>query len=452
MARVREALRYLRESLWFIPSLFAVGALVLAGIMLLVDENFRGTGEVPFMFGGSVEGAREVLSTIAMSMLTFTGLVFTITMLVLQAASNQLTPRVLRTFLRDRSNQAVLGLFVATFLFALVVLRYTRSPEENSDAFVPGISIGTAFILLVASIGAFIYYIDHMAHSIRASTVIHNIATETRAAIRSLFPDPVGEPEEGSQEEARTGTAEHDQRATAAIPTGRPSHVVRAPDAGVLAGVDEGALIKSIGRPDAEAVNERFVEMVPLVGDYVAEGSPVFRVWGEWDEEELDGLQGAIETGRERTMDSDAAYGVRQLVDIAVRALSPGVNDPTTAIQALDRIHDLLHRLVQRRIPSPLRRDPTGQGRLFLRRPAWEDYLLLAVEEIRLSAEGQVHVLRRLRQMLLDVLLVAPDERRPPIEAAIERVDRSAARSLDDELDRRIARPTHPYGQGPMAT
>ncbi len=452
MARVHEVLRHLRESLWFLPSLFAVGSLALAAVTLVVDDNFQDAAiRVPFVFGGSVEGAREVLSTIAMSMLTFTGLVFTITMIVLQTASNQLSPRVLRTFLRDRGNQAVLGSFVATFLFALVVLRYTRSPEENSDAFVPGISIGIAFILLVASIGAFIYYIDHIAHSIRASTVIHNIASETRTAIENLFPDPVGEPEEGTQDEA-AGPADRDEKATAAIPAGPPAHVIIAPDSGVVVSVDEGSLLNSAGRPEEDAVEERFVEMVPLVGDYVAEGSPIFRAWGEWSEDELRALESAIETGRERTMGQDAAFGIRQLVDIALRALSPGINDPTTAIQALDRIHDLLHRLVQRQIPAPLLRDPTGQARLFLRRPGWEDYVLLAVEEIRLAAEGQVHVLRRTRQMLLDVLLVAPDVRRRPIEEAIERVDRSAARGLDDELDRRIARPTDPHGQGPMVT
>ncbi|HVM30993.1 MAG TPA: DUF2254 domain-containing protein [Candidatus Limnocylindrales bacterium] len=452
MPRVDEILRYLRESLWFIPGILAISSLVVAGLLVLVDTHLGETGqEIPFIYAGSVDGAREVLSTIAMSMLTFTGLVFSITMLVLQAASSQLSPRVLRTFLRDRSNQVVLGMFVATFLFALVVLRYTRSDGDNGEGgLVPGLSIAASFVLLVASIGAFIYYIDHMAHAIRASTVIHNIAAETRTVLEDLFPDPVGEAEEGDEAE-KLGAADDGSDRQAALPDGEATHHVRASKSGVLVAVDEKRLLKAVGRQDGET-QERFVEMVPLIGDYVPEGSTIFRVWGDWDEDELKGLQGSIEIGQERTLDKDAGAGIRQLVDIALRALSPGINDPTTAVQAIDRIHDILYRIAQRRIPSPLRRDPTGKAILYLRRPGWSDYVLLSVEEIRLTAESQVHVLRRMRQMLLSLLEVAPIERRPPIEAAIERIDRSAARGLDDELDRRVARATDAHGQGPMTT
>jgi uncharacterized membrane protein len=453
VARVDEILRYLRESLWFIPGIFAIASLLLAGVLVLIDAEVGETGaEIPFVYAGSVEGAREVLATIAMSMLTFTGLVFSITMLVLQAASSQLSPRVLRTFLRDRGNQVVLGLFVATFLFALFVLRYTRSAgEDNGNELVPGLSISAAFVLLLAAIAAFIYYIDHMAHAIRASTVIHNIAAETRTVLDDLFPEPFGEPEEDEHSEV-VGAADADAARRAALPHDPPTHDVRAPRSGVLVAVDENGMLKAVGRSNGAQEQDRFVEMVPLIGDYVPEDSTVFRVWGEWEDDELKGLRRAIEMGKERTIEKDAAFGIRQLVDIAMRALSPSLNDPTTAIQAIDRIHDLLYRIAQRRIPSPIRRDPTGKAVLYLRRPGWPDYVLLAVEEIRLNAGGQVHVLRRMRQMLLDLLEVAPPERKPPIEEAIERVDRTAARDLEDALDRRIARPTDAHGQGPMTT
>ena len=453
MARIHELLRYLRESLWFVPALFAVGSLALAGALLALDQSIEDAEtRLPIIFGGGVEGAREVLSTIATSMLTFTGLVFTITMLVLQAASNQLSPRVLRTFLRDRGNQVVLGLFVATFLFALVVLRYARSGAEGGEEFVPGISIGVAFALLVASIGAFIYYIDHMAHAIRASTVIHNIAAETRTVLEDLFPEPVAQPDEDHDSDSIAGPSDRHEHGRAPLPEGPPSEVIRARSSGVVVAIDEGGLLKAAGRPDDASIEERFVEMVPLIGDYISEGSVVFRLWGSWEGHELKQLQSALEMGHERTLEKDAAFGIRQLVDIAVRALSPGINDPTTAVQAIDRIHDILHRLAQRRIPSPLRRDEDARVRLYLRRPGWEDYVLLSVEEIRLSGEGQVQVLRRLRQMLIDVLEVAPPARREPLEEALARVDRSARRSLDDELDRRIARPTDAQGHGPMTT
>jgi uncharacterized membrane protein len=437
MPRLNEVLRHLRESLWFVPGLFALGSLLLAAVLVFVDAEL---GEVRshlwFAYAGSVQGAREMLSTIATSMLTLTGLVFTVTMLVLQSASNQLSPRVLRTFLRDRGNQVVLGLFVATFLFALVVLRVTRSAiEEGGNELLPGLSIGAAFALLIASIGAFIYYIDHMAQAIRASTVISSIATETRGTIDKLFPEPIGEAPAGEEAE------------TSEVPAARPSALVRAKHDGVIVGLDEEALMKAAGR--SEDGDDRFLEMTPLIGDYVPEDAPLFRLWGSWEDDELQALRDAVGFGRERTTDNDAAFGIRQLVDIALRALSPGINDPTTAVQAIDRIHALLRRLGQRQIPSPLRRDPTGKARLYLRRPDWEDYVVLAVEEVRLSGEGQVRVLRRLRQMLFDLLSVVPAERRPPLDQAIERVDRTAQRSLDDSLDRSIARPTDAHGQGP---
>lgn len=458
VARIDEIVRYLRESLWFIPGLFAIGSLLLGALLVFIDaEVGQLQGGLWFVYLGSVEGAQAVLSTIAMSMLTFTGLVFSITMLVLQSASNQLSPRVLRTFLRDRGNQVVLGLFVATFLFALFVLRYTRAAgEDQGGELVPGLSIGAAFVLLVASIGAFIYYIDHMAQAIRASTVIHNIAEETRVALEELFPEWIGEPpedEESPDDKQSSGEpADVAIEAAAAVPADRPAATVRAASSGVVAGVDEHRLLEAAGSREDSQSDERFVEMLPLIGDYVAEGSPIFRVWGDWSADELKGLRRAVQTGRERTLEADAAFGIRQLVDIALRALSPGVNDPTTAVQAVDRIHDILHRLAQRRIPSPLRRDASGRARLYLRRPGWEDYVLLAVEEIRLAGEGQVHLMRRLRQMVLDILEVAPPYRQPPLEQVLERLDRSVGRGLDDPIDRRIARPTDAMGQGPMVS
>ncbi len=193
MRRVQAVRESIRQSLWFIPALSALGAVLLGMILLAVDRRLSGSATSIFLYGGSAEGARSVLSTIAQSMLTFTGLVFTITMLVLQLASSQLSPRVMRTFLRDRSNQAVLGLFVATFVYTLVVLREVRAGVDGTVAFVPGLSIWVGFALLLGSVGAFVFYIDHMAHSIRATTIIARIASETRQALEHMYPDRVGQ-------------------------------------------------------------------------------------------------------------------------------------------------------------------------------------------------------------------------------------------------------------------
>jgi uncharacterized membrane protein len=417
MARVNAFVDGLRASLWFVPAIFAtvavVGALVLDG----VDRSLHDDGTTAFfLFGGSPDGARSVLSAIAQSMLTFTGLVFTVTMLVLQLASNQLSPRVMRTFLRDRGNQVVLGLFVATFVYTLLVLREVRG---GADPFVPALSVWVSFVLLLSSVAAFIYYIDHMAHAIRASTVITNIWRESTAAIDRLFPERVG----------------RDASEVDATPPdwGEPSIIVKSAGAGILVGVDEAKLLEAVDGGD------RRLELVPAVGDFVAEGAPLARLWGTWDSSRSDLVHDAIALGVERTLAQDAAFGIRQLVDIAVRALSPGTNDPTTAVQALDRIHDLLRRLAVREFPSTIRYDDQGRARLRVRRPGWDDHVRLGIDEIRLSGEDQLQVHRRLRALIEDLSSVAPPERQAILEGELARIVRGADRGLDDPDDRDAA-------------
>ena len=408
----------LRTSLWFVPALFAVAAIAAALVLLAVDNTLASGGTAFFLYGGTAEGARSVLSTIAQSMLTFTGLVFTITMLVLQLASSQLSPRVMRTFLRDRANQAVLGLFVATFVFTLVVLREVRTPVGDVEGFVPGISIWVAFVLLLTSVGAFVYYIDHMAHAIRASTVVANIASETHEAVERLYPDPL---------------TPHAPRELADGDLRPPDRVVMAARGGVVVAIDEDAIVELTGQGD------RQLELVPAIGDFVPSGAPLLRLSGSWDDRAVDEVRKAVGIGDERTVEQDAAFGFRQLVDVAVRALSPGTNDPTTAVQALDRLHDLLRHLADREIPGAIREDGDGRVRLVLPRPGWDDYVSLAVDEIRLAGEGQIQIARRLRYLLEDLLSVAGPERQGVLRQELQLVAASAGRSFSDAADVAVA-------------
>jgi uncharacterized membrane protein len=365
-------------------------------------------------------------------MLTFTGLVFTVTMLVLQQASTQHSPRVMRTFLRDRKNQSVLGLFVATFLYTLMVLRQIRGEGGAADEFVPGFSISVAFALLVSSVAAFVFYIDHMANAIRATTILDNIAGETRDAVEKLFPDPVGEP--------------LSEDAWAARPEEAPSATVTSSESGVITAVDAGKLIaaaSALTQRDPSGAKtppaSRFVEMVPMVGDYVTERTPLFRVWGEWNERELRSLRESIRTGPERTVQQDAAFGLRQLIDVALRALSPSMNDPTTAVQSLHRVHEVLRDLVQRELPPTIRRDEAGTARLLLPRPSWDDYVLLAAEEVRLAGRTHVQVMRRLRQMIFSLLEQAPADRQAVLRRQLRLTEESIERAFSDQVDRRAA-------------
>jgi uncharacterized membrane protein len=397
--------------------LFAIGAVVLAAGLLALDRALAGTApNLLFAFGGTAAGARSVLSAIAQSMLTFTGLVFSITMLVLQLASSQLSPRVTRTFLRDRANQIVLGLFVATFVFTLVVLREVRTPIGDGEGFVPAVSVWVAFALLLASVGAFIYYIDHMAHAIRASTVIASIWGETAAAIDRCLP-----------------IAEAQDSPSAVQPADRARSqgqtVLKAPRAGYILALDEEAILSA-----AESDN-RVVELLRTVGDFIPEGGPLAQLSGDWDRDAAEVITGAIPIGRERTLDQDVAFGFRQLVDIAVRALSPGTNDPTTAVQALDRIHDLLRRLVRRPFP-PEERVTDGTVHLVVPRLGWANFVRLALDEIRIAGEGQLQVARRLETVITDLLEDAPADRRSALLAQQVALEASVVRAFPDAHDR----------------
>ena len=412
----------------------AVASFALVDLDRLIDKG--GLGDLnDILFTGGPESARLVLSTISSAMLTFTGLVFSVTMLVLQLASSQLSPRVMRTFLRDRVNQAVLGLFVATFLYALLVLREVRAPTSG-EPFVPAIAISVAFALLLASVGAFVFYIHHMSQAIRATTVLHSVAEETREAIERLYPE---------------GIADEPTAGSSALPNRDPDRVVRLDRAGgVITSVDDHRLL-TLARDGGLTI-----ELLYFVGDFVPRGVTLFRIWsrvaasttGVHDDE----FERTVRIGRERTMTQDAAFGFRQIVDIAERALSPGTNDPSTAVQALDELHSLLRELVGRAIPSSIRVDADGSTLLYLPRPTWADYVTLAVDEIRHYGEGSIQVARRLRYLLLDLLQAAPAQRRPPITRELGLLNADVDAAFQPPTEHAAAMQPSASGQGPPTT
>lgn len=399
LARLRE---YLRSSLWLIPSGCLLLAFGLSEVALRVDKHLDQSATRWFLFGGGPDSARAVVGTIATSMLTFTGLVFTVTMLVLQLASNQLSPRVMRTFLRDRANQMVLGVFVGTFLYALLVLRRITS-QAALQPFVPALSVWLAVVLVLLSIGLFIFYLHHMAQAIRPVSVMVSVTKETRSAIERLYPEGIVESIERPVHEITRG----------------PGVTVASNTSGIVTGVDEERIIAIAS--DSGCI----VELHAMVGDFVCKGSALFVVRGHWDGSDESRLQSSVTLGAERAMQQDAAFGFRQLVDIANRALSPGINDPTTALQSLDHIHELLRLLASRTIPSA-RREVDGRLAVLLPRPEWSDYISLACDEIRRAGHDQIQIQRRLRAMLNDLLeSVADPVRRQPLQEQLNLLDSS---------------------------
>ncbi len=394
LLRLQETLR---SGFWAVPSACVAVAVALALGLVRVDRALAKGFGGRLTFGAGPAGAREVLSDITSSMITFTGLVFSITIVVLQLTSSQFSPRVLRTFLRDRVTQLSLGVFVATFVYAILVLRTVNGIDDSS--FVPAISTTVGVVLLLVSVGMFVSYIHHVATAIQVSSIIGSIGKETRVVLAERFPsdgDPAAED-------------------TLLAPLGPPSVEVPAPRSGVVVSLDAERLVKAAAKADVLLVLRH------RVGEFVPEGAPLLAVHGDAQDLDVRAVLGAVTQARERTMQQDVAFGLRQLVDVAERALSPGINDPTTAVQALDEVHDLLRRLAVRPLDGGQRLDGDGRLRVLLRQERYEDYLSLALDEVEQYGADALQVQHRLDAMLEDLVGAARDEHRP---AVLERIAR----------------------------
>jgi uncharacterized membrane protein len=403
--RLAHLVENLRTGLWFVPGLFVLGAAVLAVLTVAVDHWYDSLPNW-LAFSGGPTSAQQILVTIATSMMTFTGLVFTISVVVLQLASSQFSPRVLRTFLRDRGSQVPLGIFTATFVYALIVL-------------VQALSVTVALLMVLSSLAAFVYFVNHVAQSIRVAHIIESVATETRAVIDTVHldgshaPFPAEQPVDLELGECRQVIA-LDRRG------------------GVLAGLDIAGLI------DVAQRHGCVLWLVSNVGDFVTEQGPLFEVYGSSDVPTREVLR-QVDIARERSMRQDPAYGFRQLVDIGEKALSPALNDPTTAVQAIDRLLDLLGRIARRGTPTGVYEDDDGEVRLVRPVMSWSGYVALAFEEIREYGGPSIQVQRRLRAAIDELLGTVPEGLRPPLERQRRLLAQSAARYFTDPEELALA-------------
>lgn len=383
--RLRTAAEKLRASLWFVPSVLVTAAVVLAAVLSRVDINASSplSGVV---FPGGAASARAILQAIAGSVITVTGVVFSLTVVTLQLASTQFSPRLLRTFLRDVSNQVVLGIFLATFSYALVVLRAVETGSSPVSDVVPPLAVTGAYLLTAASVVALVYFIDHIARAIRIDSLMREVNEDTRIVLDRVHPHDAG-----------TVTS----RATDEVRPPVTAVVVTAAQSGFLQGVDHRRLL-------AAAVAADVVVALELpVGERVIEGTPLARVWrpacSDTVADVADEVRSAVAIGYERTMAEDVAFGFRQLVDVAVKALSPGVNDPTTAVHALAHLTALLVVLAGRHVAPHIHCDESGVVRAITPARDLGVYLDLACGQIRRYGAAEPAVTTELLRMLLDV-------------------------------------------------
>ena len=396
---------FLRNSAWLPPLVGLVAALLANRLLRSADRVLGWQARV------GVEGSRIVLTALAGSMLTFIVFVFSILLLAVQLASAQLTPRIIATFFRNRILKLSLAVFVFVFTFDLALLL-------RIDEAVPQLSVWVAGYSSVASIGVFLYMIDKVGKTLRPVSILTAIGGQGHDVIGAVYPDPV----------AAAGSA---AVSSTMPPAGDGPRTLVNFRPGVVLAFDPAGLAALAQQADC------LIEVVPQVGDFIAKGDPLFRVYGGGGRnvEERD-LQQAIAIGPERTMEQDPAFAFRIIVDIAAKALSPAINDPTTAVLAIDQLHHLLRSAGGRDLDTGRVLDETGRPRLVFRTPNWNDLVALAVTEIRHYGKDSIQIARRLRAMLESLIPAVPEERAARLREELDLLHRTVDRNFLDAEDR----------------
>lgn len=402
------------STFWFLPAAIVTGATLLAFVTIEADARYVTAGALeawPRMFGAGPSASRSLLTAVAGSMITVAGTVFSITLVALSLASSQYSSRVLRNFMRDRTNQTVLGVFVGIFAYCLVVLRSIYGTDE--DAFVPSVAVFLGLLLGFGGIGVLVFFIHHIAQSIQASQIIEAVRTETCEAIDRLFPHrlagddcaPPSPPDE-SWHEAR-----------------------RADKGGYLQFVDYARLL------DAGRAHDVHLHVHVRVGEYVLEGDRLLSASPSTPEGLGDEVSECWTIGPQRTLEQDVGFGIRQLVDVGLKALSPGINDTTTAIMCIDTLTAILVRLA----PRELRFngcDRDGVAWIEAHHPRFGDLVDEAFDQIRHAAGDNPAVLDRLRWALAALVSATPvSARRDVLRLQALRLRSSVDRDLRDPDD-----------------
>jgi uncharacterized membrane protein len=392
--------------LWAVLSLGA--ALICAPVMRWID---RETAWV--IFGYSTEGARAILTTLVGSMLTFIVFLLSTTLIVVQLASAQLTPRVIALVLTTPGIKIALCALTFTYTYSLGALGRV---EEH----VPDFHVSIAVILNLACIVIFFQFVQQLSSMLRPASLLLIVADRAQQVIEQVYPvvfDPK-QPELATRE---------------VLPTTRAQVVEYTERSGVIMAFSVENLVR-LAR-DANSV----IELLPQVGDSISRSDPLFRIYSDGQPISREILRGCVAVGTERTLEQDPRFAFRILVDVANKALSPAINDPTTAVLALDQIDNLLLSLGRRRLDEGLARDCDGKVRVVYGTPDWPDYVMLAVSEIRQYGEGSIQVSRRLRAMLEHLIGALPEPRSPPLQAELAMLASAVKQKFRDEEDRKRA-------------
>ena len=402
--RVRH---YLRNSIWVLPVFAMAAAVIFVRALHWLDETMGWESHF------QPDTMRAVLGMLAGSMFTFIVFVCSSLLLVVQLASAQLSPRIIGILFKDTVTKVTLALFVNMFTFAIAAL-------IRIGATVPLLTAEVAVWSTAGCICVFLFLIDHVGKMLRPSGALLSVATQAHDVIESVYPRRL------------KGTHETFADTECAARPGEATTVIKSSKDGVVLAFDVQGLVTLAVRYDC------VIEFVPQVGNLVAPGDALFRVHGGAGLPAR-ALKQSVALGVERTMEQDPMFAFRVIVDIASKGLSPAINDPTTAVLALDRLHHLLRHIGCRRLDDEKVRDASSRIRLIYHTPDWEDYVRLAVTEIRQFGGSSIQVARRLRAMLENLIETLPDERAEPLRRELKLLKKTAERFFQEPEDRALA-------------
>ncbi len=408
--------QYFRRPLWILPALGLVVALVAVPILHDIEKAMG------WKLWFDASSATTFLGTLAASMFALIVFVCSALLITVQLASAQLTPRIIGPVLQNRVTKLSLTLFVFTHTFTLAALVRIKGDVPLLTAYV-------AVYSCLVSLCIFFYMIDIVCNMLRPSGALGLAARQGREVIENVYP-------------RRLSESPGPTRKPAKVPHVEPRCVIPNPKEGVVLAFDMDGLVSMAQRADC------VIEMVPQVGDFVGADQPLFRIFGDGAPPPAAALYQSVAVGPERTLEQDPTFAFRIMVDIAIKGLSPAINDPTTAILAIDQIQYLLRHIGSRHLDEGQRQDVQGSVRFLYRTPDWKDFVYLAVTEIRQFGGTSIQVARRLRAMLEDLIETLPHERTVLLRTELKLLIRSAERFFLEPEDQALANVSDSQGVG----
>lgn len=372
-ARLIKVWQDLQSSYYFIPGLMALSAIILAFITIHIDRNYDYTflRKLGWFYSNKADSARSVLSTIAGSMITVAGVTFSMTMVAVSSAASQYGPRLIGNFMRDKANQVTLGTFIATFVYSLMILRIARTgdggdAEDRIVELVPNFSLLVAMGMALASVAVLIFFIHHIPETLNVGNITSKVGRELRTEIEDMFPENIGEPEPQSV----VNEKDYDIR---------KSQKVGARAEGYLQAVDNDALLK------IAIENNLVIRLQYRPGDFVVKDNVLANIWGQSEpaDDVRDAIRGCFAMGRERTVFQNVLFLADELVEILARALSPGINDPFTAINCMNWYHSAVRAMCAGRPPSPYRYDENENLRIIAYPVSFERFITVLFGQSR---------------------------------------------------------------------